>query len=74
MERENNASEFKSEMDELPKFGAGSVYNNEQKQIARRKKYGIRTKLYNPDVQPWLLRIGGKSGNKSVVAISFCFR
>ncbi|XP_064477121.1 general transcription factor IIF subunit 1-like [Ornithodoros turicata] len=63
MERENNMREFKAE-EELPKFGAGSEFGREQKEEARRKKYGVVTKKYNPDDQPWLIRVGGKTGKK----------
>ena len=48
-----------------PQFGAGSEYGREQKQEARRKKYGISKKNYSPEDQPWLLKLGsGKSGKK----------
>lgn len=63
MERENNMKEFKLE-DDMPKFGAGSEFGRDQKEEARRKKYGIIMKKYNPDDQPWLLRVGGKGGKK----------
>lgn len=52
MERENNQREFKmSQDDDIPKFGAGSEYNRDQKEEARRKKFGIIAKKYNPDAQ-----------------------
>ncbi|XP_050023728.2 general transcription factor IIF subunit 1-like isoform X4 [Dermacentor andersoni] len=63
MERENNMKEFKLE-DDMPKFGAGSEFGRDQKEEARRKKYGIIMKKYNPDDQPWLLRVGGKGGKR----------
>lgn len=64
MERENNMREFKmTEDDEIPKFGAGSEYNRDQKEEARRKKFGIIAKKYNPDNQPWILKVG--SGHKT---------
>ena len=43
----------------MPKFGAGSEFGREQKEEARRKKYGIMVKRYNPDDQPWLMKLGG---------------
>ena len=52
MVRENNRKEFVRE-DEMPKFGAGSEYGRQEKEEARRKKYGINTRRYNPDNQPW---------------------
>ncbi|XP_054722451.1 general transcription factor IIF subunit 1-like, partial [Uloborus diversus] len=63
MERENNLKEFKSEED-LPKYGAGSEFGREQREESRRKKYGIISKKYNPDDQPWILKLGGKGGRK----------
>lgn len=65
MERENNMREFKSMEEDLPKFGAGSEYNRDQKEEARRKKFGIIAKKYNPEAQPWILKTSsGKSGKK----------
>lgn len=63
MERENNLKEFKLE-EELPKYGAGSEFGRDQREESRRKKYGIISKKYNPDEQPWILKIGGKAGKK----------
>lgn len=64
MERENNMKEFKSLDEELPKYGAGSEFGREQREEARRKKYGISVKKYRPEDQPWLLNVGGKNGKK----------
>ncbi|CAO1404555.1 unnamed protein product [Diamesa serratosioi] len=64
MERENNMREYKGAEEEQPKFGAGSEYNRELKEEARRKKFGIIAKKYNPDAQPWIVKVGGKSGKK----------
>lgn len=63
MERENNLREFKMTEEDMPKFGAGSEYNRDQKEEARRKKFGIIAKKYNPDNQPWILKVG--SGSKT---------
>ncbi|CAO1419958.1 unnamed protein product [Diamesa hyperborea] len=61
MERENNLKNFKGfQQEEQPKFGAGSEYNREAKEEARRKKYGINIKKYNADAQPWILEDGNK--------------
>lgn len=46
------------------RFGAGSEFGKEAKEEARRKKYGIISKKYKPDDQPWILKIGGKNGKK----------
>ncbi|XP_014261830.1 general transcription factor IIF subunit 1 [Cimex lectularius] len=64
MERENNIKEFKTQDEEQPKFGAGSEYGREAREEARRKKYGIITRRYKPEDQPWILKVGGKSGKK----------
>lgn len=65
MERENNnLKESRGIEEETPKFGAGSEYNRDQKEEARRKKFGIIAKKYNPDAQPWILKVGGKLGKK----------
>lgn len=46
------------------RFGAGSEYGREAKEEARRKKFGIVSKKYKPDDQPWILKAGGKTGKK----------
>ncbi|XP_060078155.1 general transcription factor IIF subunit 1-like [Ylistrum balloti] len=60
MERENNLKEYKTAhgIDMMPKFGAGSEFGREQKETARRKKYGIMMKRYDPGNQPWLMKVG----------------
>lgn len=64
MERENNMREFKMTEDEdIPKFGAGSEYNRDMKEEARRKKFGVIAKKYDPEKQPWVLKVG--SGSKT---------
>jgi len=64
MERENNMKEFKSLDEDMPKFGAGSEYNRDLREEVRRKKFGIIAKRYKPEAQPWILKVGGKSGKK----------
>lgn len=67
MERQNNLREYKTahNLDMMPKFGAGSEYGREQKEEARRKKFGINIKKYNPDDQPWLMKVGkGKDAKR----------
>ena len=53
-----------SHQDDDPKFGAGSVFGKDVKEEARRKKLGITRKVYDPEAQPWLMRVGGKGGRK----------
>ncbi|XP_055377506.1 general transcription factor IIF subunit 1 isoform X2 [Condylostylus longicornis] len=64
MERENNMKEFKTLDEDMPKFGAGSEYNRDLREEVRRKKFGIIAKRYKPEAQPWILKVGGKSGKK----------
>lgn len=45
------------------RFGAGSEFGREQREEARRKKYGINVKKYRPEDQPWILT-AGKNGKK----------
>ncbi|XP_037808418.1 general transcription factor IIF subunit 1 [Lucilia sericata] len=64
LERENNMKEFKGAEEDMPKFGAGSEYNRDLREEVRRKKFGIIAKKYRPEAQPWILKVGGKSGKK----------
>nr|CAD7438742.1 unnamed protein product [Timema bartmani] len=64
MERENNMKEFKGADEDIPKFGAGSEFGRDAREEARRKKYGIISKKYRPQDQPWILKVGGKTGKK----------
>ncbi|CAB3221126.1 unnamed protein product [Arctia plantaginis] len=64
MERENNIKEFKGLDEEMPKFGAGSEYGRDMREEARRKKFGITSRKYKPEDQPWILKVGGKTGKK----------
>jgi len=63
MVRENN-QKVKNPEEEQPKFGAGSEFGREQKEEARRKKWGMVSKKYDPDAQPWLMRVGSKKEGK----------
>lgn len=64
IERENNLRSFKEFDEDMPKFGAGSEFGREAREEARRKKFGIASKQYKPDDQPWLLKVNGKNGRK----------
>ncbi|ELT96775.1 hypothetical protein CAPTEDRAFT_225119 [Capitella teleta] len=65
LERENNLKEFKTahDIDVMPKYGAGSEFGRDQREETRKRKYGIMTKRYKPEDQPWLLKLG--SGKQS---------
>ena len=69
MVRENNKKEYKGFEEEMPETGAGSEFGRKQREEARRKKYGINAKKYNPDAQPWLMRIGSKKEGKQYKGI-----
>ncbi|XP_037928970.1 general transcription factor IIF subunit 1-like [Teleopsis dalmanni] len=64
LERENNMKEFRGMEEDVPKFGAGSEYNRDLREEVRRKKFGISAKKYRPEAQPWILKVGGKTGKK----------
>ena len=74
MVRENNRKEFVREEDDLPKFGAGSEFGRQEKEEARRKKFGINTRRYNPDNQPWFVLASSLRGRyfSSVVEYVAC--
>ena len=40
------------------------MFGKDVKEEARRKKLGITRKVYDPEAQPWLMRVGGKGGRK----------
>lgn len=64
MVRENNQKKSAVQEEEQPKFGAGSEFGREQREEARRKKFGIKSKKYDPHAQPWLIRVGDKKSGK----------
>ncbi|KAJ9585820.1 hypothetical protein L9F63_020522, partial [Diploptera punctata] len=64
LERENNMKDFRGTEEEMPKFGAGSEFGRDAREEARRKKYGIISRKYRPEDQPWILKVGGKTGKK----------
>jgi transcription initiation factor TFIIF subunit alpha len=66
LERENNYREFKlaNDVETMPKFGAGSEFGREQKDLARRKKFGMRIRKYNIKDQPLLLRLGSSKQSR----------
>ena len=47
MIRENNKKQYKGNEEEMPKYGAGSEYGREEREEARRKKYGYNRKQYD---------------------------
>ena len=66
LEQENNQVQFKSFLEEQPKFGDGSENGREAREEARRKKYGIISKKYQPENQPWILQYEAKNERKNL--------
>ncbi len=63
LQREDNSALHKPHeftQVEMPKFGAGSEYGREQREAARRRKYGMNRKKYKPEDQPWILKESSK--------------
>ncbi|XP_078285734.1 general transcription factor IIF subunit 1 [Rhinoraja longicauda] len=50
--------------EEQPVFGAGSEFGKKLREESRKKKFGIVTREFKPEDQPWLLRVNGKAGRK----------
>lgn len=48
----------------VPTHGAGSVYNYERKEEARKKRRGYIQRKINTDDLPYALRLGGKGGKR----------
>ncbi|XP_066929749.1 general transcription factor IIF subunit 1-like [Clytia hemisphaerica] len=48
----------------MPTTGAGSVYNYERKEEARRKRRGYITRKISPEDLPYALRLNGKGGKR----------
>uniref|UniRef100_A0A4W3H7I0 Transcription initiation factor IIF subunit alpha n=1 Tax=Callorhinchus milii TaxID=7868 RepID=A0A4W3H7I0_CALMI len=63
MERDLSNKKIYQE-EELPEFGAGSEFGKKSREESRKKKFGIVTREFKPEDQPWLLRVNGKAGKK----------
>ncbi|KAJ3600282.1 hypothetical protein NHX12_031268 [Muraenolepis orangiensis] len=63
MERDLSARRMYGE-EETPDGAAGSEFGKKQREEARRKKYGIVTREFKVDDQPWILRVNGRAGKK----------
>jgi transcription initiation factor TFIIF subunit alpha len=64
MVRENNKRDQKGVEEEMPKFGAGSEFGRDQREEARRRRFGQIIRKYDPNAQPWLMRVGNKKEGK----------
>ncbi|XP_069051747.1 general transcription factor IIF subunit 1 [Lepisosteus oculatus] len=63
MERDVSNRKMYTE-EEGPESGAGSEYGRKQREEARRKKFGIVTREFRLEDQPWILRVNGKAGRR----------
>lgn len=63
MERDMSARRIYGE-EELPEGGAGSEFGKKQREEARRKKFGIVTREFKVEDQPWILKVNGKAGKR----------
>ena len=48
----------------MPQYGAGSVYNFDRKEEAKKKKRGYVERKINREDLPYALRLGGKGGKR----------
>lgn len=63
MERDMSARRIYGE-EEAPESGAGSEFGKKQREESRRKKFGIVTREFKAEDQPWLLKVNGKGGRR----------
>lgn len=50
--------------EETPEGAAGSEFGKKQREEARRKKFGIVTREFKVEDQPWILKVNGKAGRR----------
>uniref|UniRef100_A0A8B9K0I8 Transcription initiation factor IIF subunit alpha n=1 Tax=Astyanax mexicanus TaxID=7994 RepID=A0A8B9K0I8_ASTMX len=50
--------------EETAEGAAGSEFGKKQREEARRKKFGIITKEFKVEDQPWILKVNGKAGKR----------
>ncbi|XP_069783594.1 general transcription factor IIF subunit 1 isoform X2 [Narcine bancroftii] len=63
MERDLSNKKIYQE-EEQPVFGAGSEFGKKLREESRKKKFGIVTREFKAEDQPWLLKVNGKAGRK----------
>uniref|UniRef100_A0A3Q1JRU3 Transcription initiation factor IIF subunit alpha n=1 Tax=Anabas testudineus TaxID=64144 RepID=A0A3Q1JRU3_ANATE len=63
MERDMSARRIYGE-EETADGAAGSEFGKKQREEARRKKYGIVTREFKVEDQPWILKVNGKAGKR----------
>lgn len=55
--------------EESQEGAAGSEFGKKQREEARRKKYGIITKEFKVEDQPWILKVNGKAGRRYTLCL-----
>ncbi|XP_074553066.1 general transcription factor IIF subunit 1 [Halichoeres trimaculatus] len=63
MERDMSARRIYGE-EETQEGAAGSEFGKKQREEARRKKFGIVTREFKVEDQPWILKVNGKAGKR----------
>lgn len=63
MERDMSARRIYGE-EESTEGAAGSEFGKKQREEARRKKFGIVTREFKVEDQPWILKVNGKAGKR----------
>ncbi|KAG7504235.1 general transcription factor IIF subunit 1 [Solea senegalensis] len=63
MERDMSARRIYGE-EETTEGAAGSEFGKKQREEARRKKFGIVTREFKVEDQPWILKVNGKAGKR----------
>uniref|UniRef100_A0A3Q1GAR0 Transcription initiation factor IIF subunit alpha n=1 Tax=Acanthochromis polyacanthus TaxID=80966 RepID=A0A3Q1GAR0_9TELE len=63
MERDMSARRIFGE-EETTEGAAGSEFGKKQREEARRKKFGIVTREFKVEDQPWILKVNGKAGKR----------
>uniref|UniRef100_A0AAY4CB82 Transcription initiation factor IIF subunit alpha n=1 Tax=Denticeps clupeoides TaxID=299321 RepID=A0AAY4CB82_9TELE len=63
MERDMSNRRMYAE-EEATEGAAGSEFGKKQREEARRKKYGIITREFKAEDQPWILKVNGKAGKR----------
>lgn len=63
MERDMSARRIYGE-EEAVEGAAGSEFGKKQREEARRKKFGIVTREFKVEDQPWILKVNGKAGKR----------
>lgn len=63
MERDMSARRIYGE-EESAEGAAGSEFGKKHREEARRKKFGIVTREFKVEDQPWILKVNGKAGKR----------